>query len=511
MTYHYQTQSTDVYTNTGTGTDKTFTTTGCTGSAAVNTESSSGQIATDTGGTATLTNSGETVTLTIPAGYSETASYFQIKQLDKTSVLSAASVPAGYLTIGNMVYDFKALGGVSTSISNFSQEITILMTYTDSNASGMDESSFLIYRWDGSLWNRLSGCSVDISAKTVTCATTSFSTFALFGQQLSSGSSSQSLTTSSASAPVCTDESPVSAPDLFKITTGKSDADLYFTPIPNNTKYYISFSSDKLAEEHGVEVELGDEGVQNHKVNLLSAGTTYYFKVRGQNGCMPGPWSQILAASTTSGSFSVVEKIEESISSLIEDKMEITDLTVGKAQPDRCSWEVINGDNLWNISKDVYGAGKFYQKIIDENIGKYSEITSILRVGWELSFPCEIGEKKISEEVKTHDVLITIKNQGESLVNADIELYSEPKYSVTDENGEAFFEDVSEGEHVIKISYKTYSTEQNLVLEGEEKEIDLSINVTLKDSLLPTWVWLTIVSFLVAVMVTLFLLRRKSG
>ena len=40
------------------------------------------------------------------------------------------------------------------------------------------------------------------------------------------------------------------------------------------------------------------EGVQNETINLLKSNTTYYFKVRGQIGCMPGDWSNIMKVET---------------------------------------------------------------------------------------------------------------------------------------------------------------------------------------------------------------------
>jgi hypothetical protein len=62
--------------------------------------------------------------------------------------------------------------------------------------------------------------------------------------------------------------------------------------------YFISFATTANAEEHGTNVYLAREGIQNFKVNLLKPNTTYYFKVRANNGCMPGEWSQILKVKT---------------------------------------------------------------------------------------------------------------------------------------------------------------------------------------------------------------------
>ena len=86
--------------------------------------------------------------------------------------------------------------------------------------------------------------------------------------------------------------------DSFEIKTTENTATVFFSPILSTDRYFISYSENKLAEEHGVEVRLGSLGVQNFTVNYLKSNTEYYFKVRGQNGCMPGDWSNILKTST---------------------------------------------------------------------------------------------------------------------------------------------------------------------------------------------------------------------
>jgi peptidoglycan hydrolase-like protein with peptidoglycan-binding domain len=57
------------------------------------------------------------------------------------------------------------------------------MTYSDGDIGTLDESTLRIYRYDGSNWNALTGCTVDTSANTLTCATSSFSDFAIFGEE----------------------------------------------------------------------------------------------------------------------------------------------------------------------------------------------------------------------------------------------------------------------------------------------------------------------------------------
>ncbi len=116
----------------------------------------------------------------------------------------------------------------------------------------------------------------------------------------SSKSSLKSLTSNvitSTSAPGCSSLKPVGIPDLFQIDVTSNTAKLFFTPIDTNN-FYISFSENPYAQGYGDEANLLKEGVQNYTVYHLKANTTYYFKVRGQNGCMPGDWSNIMKVKT---------------------------------------------------------------------------------------------------------------------------------------------------------------------------------------------------------------------
>ena len=108
------------------------------------------------------------------------------------------------------------------------------------------------------------------------------------------------------SAPTCGDARPATAPDLFQVDTSKNTAKLFFTPISNTDTYYFSFSTKPIAEENGVQATLGVLGVQNFTIDHLKYNTTYYFKVRGQNGCMPGEWSNIMSITTRTNFYNQV-------------------------------------------------------------------------------------------------------------------------------------------------------------------------------------------------------------
>ena len=120
----------------------------------------------------------------------------------------------------------------------------------------------------------------------------------------SSSSSSSNDSSSSANSFFCGDPNPNSIPDLFQIDSKADSAKLFFTPISNTNDYYISYSTEPNAEKFGTgQVSLARENVQNYTINFLKPHTTYYFKVRGQNGCATGNWSNVMSITTNSNVF----------------------------------------------------------------------------------------------------------------------------------------------------------------------------------------------------------------
>lgn len=117
-----------------------------------------------------------------------------------------------------------------------------------------------------------------------------------------STSNTSGSNSSSAAAESCNDPVP-STPQLFQIDIQSTSAKLFFTPLQSTNTFYISYSTSTHAEEHGAQIHLAREGVQNFTINLLKPNTIYYFKVRGQNGCMPGQWSNIMESKSTASGF----------------------------------------------------------------------------------------------------------------------------------------------------------------------------------------------------------------
>lgn len=147
-------------------------------------------------------------------------------------------------------------------------------------------------------------------------------------QNNSTSNNNSSNTNSSPSYAACTNPKPFSKSDLFQINTTENSAKLFFTPLADTSDFYISFSQNPNAEEHGGQVTLTREGVQSHTIYQLKPNAIYYVKVRGQNGCRPGDWSDIVRFKTDSKTYyknsnffnkiiSTVRKITDSIASQI--------------------------------------------------------------------------------------------------------------------------------------------------------------------------------------------------
>ncbi len=180
-TYYYKVYSVDAQENDGYGGNKTFTTTGCVGSANIISQVPS-QVPIVSGGLISLLNNGYGITISIPTLFSSEDANFQVKQLEKDAVTNTTSTPLGYRLVGQYVYDLKALVDVSSLLSAFQKSITIKMKYMDLDIATLYEGSLRIYRWDGQGWNILNNCVNDILGNEVSCTTTNFSVFGLFGE-----------------------------------------------------------------------------------------------------------------------------------------------------------------------------------------------------------------------------------------------------------------------------------------------------------------------------------------
>ncbi len=404
ITYHYRIISKDTAGNTLTGSDKTFATTGCTGSSSIQTETA-GTVTTASGGTVQLTESATTkVTLTIPANFAATDADFQVKRLDKTTVLLTTSTPtAAKEVIGNHLYQFDAMASVTEKTESFDEPITVTMSYTDAEVTGYDESSLLIYRWDGAAWYQLTGCTVDAIANTVTCTTTAFSTFVMFGEQTTNVTTTSSGSTSTSTSSVCNNEQPSGkTPWLYgAIPLSSSSIELYFTDGDGPISHYILEYGTKPGNYQFGAPNIGGrgDGYRRYTVSGLSPGTQYYFRVKPANGCAGGQWSEVKVAKT-----SQVVKLNTKIDSVEQQGI----------KENSCeSYTVKPGDTLWKIAQDQLGDPYRYGDLIAANQAEYSSLVDdpgLIEIGWNLKWGCSTQEKPIDTKESTGE-LNSIPNQ----------------------------------------------------------------------------------------------------
>lgn len=90
-------------------------------------------------------------------------------------------------------------------------------------------------------------------------------------------------------APVCSNEKP-GKPWLYALTaSGKSQASLYVDKSDRANSWTVAYGVQSGKYIYGL-TNFGRGNERIIEINDLPAGT-YYFAIRGNNGCMPGPFS----------------------------------------------------------------------------------------------------------------------------------------------------------------------------------------------------------------------------
>lgn len=462
--YHYRVTSTDSNSNTANSSDGTFVTTGCAAESTPSTISSNA-IAANTGGSTTATASGSTISVNAPENFTdeEDEVVIQVKALPKDSVLTSIGRPtAKPREVGGVVFDVKAIINNDTILESFDSPITITYEYSAEDIAGLDVSTLWLYHYTGGGWRALDDCSLNQSERTITCTTPSFSVFALFAQTMQSLSSSSRSSSSSVTDTSCKDIKPGSAPKLFQITSSPTTATLYFVPVSPADRYNVLYGTNSSADnEHGTSFRYSDSsGVIVYEVDDLLPNTKYYFKVQGRNGCSVGDWSEILSTTTTS-------------------------IGGGNVSPHGFVSQVTSRGDLE----------------ITETKQEYSSKENTLD-----------SESESKESGEGYEVVIKVQDREQPVAGATVELHSTPRKTVTDENGIARFTDVEGGDHTVYLAYNGYNGEEKITLEGEDKMVDISINVTLKRNqfFLSNEAIAIILGLLIIIGILIFLLARKK-
>ena len=190
-----------------------------------------------------------------------------------------------------------------------------------------------------------------------------------------SSNTPSSIAASTTQTPVCGNAAPTTPPDLFQLRSNGNSVTLYFAPDSGqNSGYYVSYGLGNNAEGFGAQFEYSNSGgAVAYTVNDLFPGT-WYFKVRGQNGCMPGNWSGVLSLKVNGLGSSSTEAGTTNV-------LGATSVNLGNCT----NYTVQSGDSLWQIANLQLGQGTLYQTIMQKN----HLSSSLIRTGQTLKVGCE--------------------------------------------------------------------------------------------------------------------------
>jgi len=225
---------------------------------------------------------------------------------------------------------------------------------------------------------------ISYSGGTLTFTAAHFTTFKAVENSSSSNSSS---------APSCNDTKPTGTPNLFQIDALVNQAIMYFAPVSGSvSKYYIAYGYTPGDIRFGVGFDQGSSGgVLSYTINALSPNATYYFKVRGGNGCMPGNWgNEIKITTTKKGATGGIRYYKDFLSRIFSIFPQRVSVLGAATSSNKCERTVKSGDSLWSIAASQLGNGTKYKDIIEKNKDTYPTLlqNTLLRIGWKLKVDC---------------------------------------------------------------------------------------------------------------------------
>ncbi|MBP8979528.1 BspA family leucine-rich repeat surface protein [Candidatus Dojkabacteria bacterium] len=119
--------------------------------------------------------------------------------------------------------------------------------------------------------------------------------------------------------------------------------------------------------------------------------------------------------------------------------------------------------------------------------------------------------KEPTPPTQSKSLKIKVYNEsGEPLVGVTVEIHSDVRTGITDENGEVYFENLETGLHTMVISYNGYRAEKkiNLISDGAE---EMEINVKVEKVIIPTYVyWLIALIVLLTILLGYNIYKRKQ-
>ncbi len=386
-----------------------------------------GGIFTPQSGAVTLNGSSQSITST-------NTFYDLIKAVTATDTLTFAQRSTTTITnstslqgqSGNLLTLASAVGGTQFSINPQGNRSFSYLSVADSNntnATAIGYSSSTTYGSNLTNWT---------------------TTGPAESQESNSSESSSDSSENTAGSTGCSDVAPDGSPDLFQIDTTADTAIIYFTPLLSTDQYYVSFSSQTSAEEHGTQVQLGSDGVQRYTVNLLSPNTTYYFKVRGQYGCKPGNWSEIRVGQTK---------------------------------------------------------GNQVQALVVQDVERGEPITDTEEI---------VLQTEPTKKEKEYELTVTVRNQKEPVVGAEVALASGEILGTTNELGEVTFSKVKQGKYALKVVQQAYAAEQEIEVRGDSDKFDILVNLDMGEQTRQKYLYAAVILAVLNLFLVGFLFLRKK-
>lgn len=256
-------------------------------------------------------------------------------------------------------------------------------------------------------------------------------------------------------APACGDVVPGGkGPWLYgAIPQDSSSVLLYFTESDDPvTRYSLVYGTKSGSYQFGTD-NMGGKGMRTYLVKSLKPSTTYYFKVRAQNGCQPGPWSNEISVKT-------------------HGLISINTLDMSASTP-----------------------------------------ATPTPVTPQPSAPIpSVTPPTVPALLPFYDVRITVVYPDLSPVTgAKVLLYSTAREAITDENGVATFRGVEGGEHQVVVSHQGYKGEGTVNLTGgNTKDINFTLKVEKSPIHLSKELMMGIGGGIISIMLAIVLLRKKS-
>jgi len=99
---------------------------------------------------------------------------------------------------------------------------------------------------------------------------------------------------------------------------------------------------------------------------------------------------------------------------------------------------------------------------------------------------------------------------GNPIDGARVELHSDPLVTYSDENGYAYFENISPGEHKLLVSYGDYTGEQAVTAIGEDEKIQLEVKLEPNKKRSYQWLFMGAGSGIGLVLIVIGLIRKNK-